>query len=326
MKNKLLSFAIACCLSTPVFAGSKFHTKNETYTVKKGDTLWSISNSFLGNPYYWPELWKVNNQIDNPHLIYPGDVLRIVYDKKEGKYLLKVVRMKHEIWSPKQKVKETSPYLKPVNFEVINKEIGKYRIFDSQMEVNASSYSKIISGVDGRENLSEGDHVFIKKGNLISKGSTLYINTIPHKINSNGQVYYESEQIGKLTVIKEHQNSWEAVLNETTKEARPNDWLSVDHISFPKRYFPHKNSIKEAKILEIHQGKHYTGAYDSILINKGFSQGVAEGDVFSIENKYKSQPDSFTKGAAIVYKTYGDLSYALIYNSNMQIKIGDKLK
>jgi len=51
----------------------------QTYVVKRGDTLWDISAMFLQEPWYWPEIWQVNPQIENPHLIYPGDTLNLVY-------------------------------------------------------------------------------------------------------------------------------------------------------------------------------------------------------------------------------------------------------
>ena len=51
----------------------------EIYIVQEGDTLWDISTVFLRDPWLWPEIWFKNPQVENPHLIYPGDTLAIIY-------------------------------------------------------------------------------------------------------------------------------------------------------------------------------------------------------------------------------------------------------
>ena len=81
----------------------------KTHIVVKGDTLWDISAMFLNEPWLWPKLWRLNPDIKNPHLIYPGDELRLVYDENgepmlvKGKPALK--------WSPekRKKLKEQNP-------------------------------------------------------------------------------------------------------------------------------------------------------------------------------------------------------------------------
>ena len=74
-----VSTAMLLTLASFAFAAELAQDHPTSYTVKKGDTLWDISARFLSKPWLWPEIWQANPQVKNPHLIYPGDVLSLVY-------------------------------------------------------------------------------------------------------------------------------------------------------------------------------------------------------------------------------------------------------
>src|ERR1700712_4145404 len=81
MLKKLPGVCAGLLLTLSVFAATVQLADNhpDTYTVQRGDTLWGISHRFLRNPWDWPEVWQANPQVNNPHLIYPGQVLNLAY-------------------------------------------------------------------------------------------------------------------------------------------------------------------------------------------------------------------------------------------------------
>ena len=79
--KKLLGMVLAALLTGSLVAADVALNPNhpDRYVVVKGDTLWDISAMFLRDPWLWPEVWYVNPQVSNPHLIYPGDIVYLVF-------------------------------------------------------------------------------------------------------------------------------------------------------------------------------------------------------------------------------------------------------
>jgi LysM repeat protein len=81
--------ASASSAPTTVDAGVLAPNAPKSYVVKRGDTLWGIASTFLRDPWLWPEVWYINPQVANPHLIYPGDTLALAFGK-DGRPIIRL--------------------------------------------------------------------------------------------------------------------------------------------------------------------------------------------------------------------------------------------
>jgi hypothetical protein len=83
MKNPLCLALLLLSLSGSASLAVAESEQPTIYTIVKGDTLWGLSKRFLNDPYYWPNLWAANQDIGNPHFVYPGQRIRVYSDRIE---------------------------------------------------------------------------------------------------------------------------------------------------------------------------------------------------------------------------------------------------
>ncbi|MBT8132348.1 MAG: LysM peptidoglycan-binding domain-containing protein, partial [Gammaproteobacteria bacterium] len=110
----------------------------ERYTVVRGDTLWDISGLYLDDPWLWPEIWHVNPQIENPHLIYPGDILSLVW--VDGRPQLRLERdpVSADVrLSPQPRYQSLDEAITTIPYDVIASFLSKPRLLDKKTIKNA---------------------------------------------------------------------------------------------------------------------------------------------------------------------------------------------
>ncbi len=149
----------------------------DTYVVQKGDTLWDISAVFLQSPWLWPEIWHANPQIENPHLIYPGDQINLVY--LDGQPALTVSRghptvklgpqvrdIDHNSAVETIPLKDIEPFLRKLR--ILNKEdidLAPY-VVAAEEDRNVSATSDLLY-VRGMKNARQGDRMAIVRPTVI---------------------------------------------------------------------------------------------------------------------------------------------------------------
>jgi LysM repeat protein len=288
----------------------------DRYVVQKGDTLWDISTRFLNDPWRWASVWKINEQIKNPHLIYPGDV----------------VKLKPRVYA--SDIKEAIPTIPPnaiVPFLSQPMVVGR-------KELEEAGYVTI--GLDDRVALGDGS-VFYARG-LPKNATTEYYqlfrkgNELRHP-DTGELLAYEALYLGDARVL-EPGDPTKLVVTAVKQEILPTDRL----MAAPKKaalpyYFP-RAPEKEVKgrILSAINGLREFGPTTIVAISVGKREGIEEGHVLRIMRHVGTSKDPVTRrdykmpdedaGLLMVFRVFDKVSYALIMNADRPIRIHDALR
>lgn len=310
----------------------------DSYTVVKGDTLWDISARFLETPWLWPEVWSFNPQIKNPHLIYPGDTVSLVYDE-HGKPMLKVDRGQATVkMSPKVRSTRIDQPISTIPLDSIQQFLSQPRVV-SESEINTAAY--IVASSDGRLIAGKGDTIYVR--GLVSGGDTDYSvlrigQAYRNQGSKTGEILgYEALHVADAKV-EQFGDPATLTIIASNRETLINDRL------LPKRdpgldtmFIPHPPEAKiEGQIVAVVDGVSRIGQYQTVVINQGEQRGMEAGHVLAIYqlggqvrdehsdkgNELVTLPD-VRAGIVLVVRAYDLVSYALVMEATRDIRVYD---
>jgi len=316
--------SIACAKEEPII-----------YTVKQGDTLWDISQRFIKDPYYWPNLWSNNPAIGNPHLIYPGQKLRI-YDGR-----IEIIPVGEGTGDVGAAVMTPEEILLIPTF-------GGAQSFISTTEV--ASLGTLVDTVDNRILISINDTVFLEMNDLAATkpGDVFELITMgPEVIHPTAKktlgyqlaepIGFQTIQLGTLKVTEVTPTVAVATVTTTLREIERGAKVRPYH-PIPDR-IPRifADNVAEGYIIAEDIGKLAMGQWEVILIDLGSESGLQVGHELDIyrQREASDQVDKSKKlvlpdidlGDAIVLEVRQGYAEALIIRTtNLPIYRGDQIR
>lgn len=125
------------------------------YVVQKGDTLWDIAGRFLSRPWQWPAIWQANPEIENPHLIYPGDVISLVYIDGEPR----LVADRTKKLSPRVRREDLEGPVTTIPLDAIEEFLSRPRVVDAE---TLETLPYVIANQEQRVYAGPGDKVYAR--------------------------------------------------------------------------------------------------------------------------------------------------------------------
>jgi hypothetical protein len=324
-----------------------------TYVVQKGDTLWDISARYLTQPWYWPEIWYVNPEIKNPHLIYPGDTLRLVFDAN-GQPQIRVERGNTVVLRPQIRSQPIDTAIPAIPYEVVAAFMSKPSVISKE---DADRLPYVVAQRDRRVIAGMGDEFYARNVDA-TPGSRYNVVHLGERIKDpdDGEFLgWQGIYTGTARLDREASGAGrdalaKLVLVESARESLDGDRLVAENLEVPLDFVPHAPSqAVDGRIISVVDGVSSIGQYQVVIVNRGKQHGLEPGHVLSVwqrGEKVKDRgpsTDSWSKeltrpfakkvrlpderaGLMMVFRAYDRMSYGLVLAASDAMAVGDIVK
>ena len=322
----------------------------DSYTVKTRDTLWDISKLFLKSPWRWPELWGMNlEQIRNPHLIYPGQVLYL--DKSNGRARLRmgtpVGPDQSGRLSPRIRSTELgNSGIPSIPFHLIEPFLNEAVIFESN-ELEAAP--RIVASQEGRVMLSRGELAYVRGQLANEREFRIFREPRPLLDPTTRELLgYEANYVGTAEYTRLGENRSNAAgkaeivpatftITSIRQEAGVGDRLAVVPPRELTNYAPHApQGPMNGQIVSLYGDALTAGQNQIVALNRGSNEGVERGHVLALWRNGATMIDKTDAGrptiklpderhgVLFVFRVFKRMSYALILTVQEPVKPGDR--
>src|SRR5271163_937934 len=317
----------------------------DSYVVKRGDTLWGIAKVFLRDPWYWPEIWQVNPQVHNPHLIYPGDTLRLVFI--EGKPQILLQRGDEARVQPRMRSEPVEVAITTIPYATVAAFMSKPSVLDEQ-QIKHAPY--VLATRDLHVVMSEGNTLYARGfSGPVESGTHFNVVRVGDKLidpDDKRLLGYNGIFTGSAHVTMDGPTV-SLMMTESAQETRAGDKLLPGGVDVPLDFIPSPPRVKTSgRIIAVADGVTVIGQYNVVVVNRGARDGLAPGNVLAVYDTgpvihdtdskgffnldrlgaKKVQLPSERTGTFMVFKTFGNISYGLIMEATDVISVGDKVQ
>lgn len=309
----------------------------DTHTVVKGDTLWDISQTFLKSPWLWPEIWHVNAQIENPHLIYPGDVIRLIYLDGKPRLTLDNSGRIYKL-SPQARIVSTGDAIDTIPLDKINNFLSRSRIVGKD-EMKLAPY--VLGGANDHLIAGAGDKVYVRGEGLAGDRSVYGVYRVGEKFVDPETKEFLGMQALDIGTGQMHAVDGEVgtmLISRTTEEMRIGDRLlreeerAVDSSFFPSAPSDEVNGV----ILAVEGGVSTVGKMDVVVLNRGTRENIEVGNVLAVYKRGQKIVDRVSgdrvqlpeerAGLLMVFRVFEKLSLGLVLEADQGLRVDDLIK
>jgi LysM repeat protein len=312
----------------------------KSYTVKRGDTLWAVASMFLKDPWLWPEVWIINPQVQNPHLIYPGDTLALAYGAN-GQPQIRLTNGGAARLNPRLRSEPLDGAIPTLPYTAIAAFLSKPFVLTKDQIKKAPS---VLAFREKHLVAGATNDIYVRDLNAPNgaRFSVVHVGGPLRDPESGDVLGYEGIYTATASVTNAT-NPQKAVLSDSARETLVGDKLISADTAAPLNFaLSTAPANLRGRIMSVVDGTDLIGQYQIVTINRGTRHGVVPGNVLAIDQAGDVVVDhndrGFTSkigfgkkvrlpeeraGTLLVFRTFDRMSYGVVVGASSEIHVAD---